>query len=108
MGAAWLNVGSAVLGLISWALPVLYLVKRKAGNWGVFSAASIGACAAALCMQLFYTDHLVKIRDWSALMDTSRAVARVCAALLVITLVLNAVSFVVHMGNGKGTKTFTL
>ena len=91
MDAGWLNLGSLALGLISWALPVIALVGRRAKDWPLFSIVSVGACAMALCMQIFYTDHLVRIEDWSALMDTSQAVARVSAILLGVTLVLNAV-----------------
>ena len=50
---------------------------------------SLGACAVSLCLQLFYSDHLVKIEDWSALLDTSHAVALVSALLLVVTMILN-------------------
>ncbi len=49
-------------------------------------------------MQIFYNDHLVKIEDWSALMDTSSAVAMVSTLLLVVTIILNAGAFVVYYG----------
>jgi cytochrome c oxidase subunit 4 len=41
-------------------------------------------------MQILYTDHLVQIEDWSALLDTSRAVTWVSAVLLIVTIMLNA------------------
>lgn len=106
MGAGWLNLVSFILGLIAWALPIVSLVKRKIKNWRAFSAASVSACAIALCLQIFYTNHLVRIEDWAALMDTNNAVARVSAILLVITLVLNAISLAVHMRKSK--ESFTL
>jgi len=49
-------------------------------------------------MQLFYTDHLVKIEDWSALMDTSSAVAMVSTLLLVVTILLNTIGFFLFYG----------
>jgi cytochrome c oxidase subunit 4 len=49
-------------------------------------------------MQIFYTNHLVKIEDWSALMDTSQAVAFVAALLLVVTIILNAITLIVYHG----------
>lgn len=97
-GATWLNVGSLVLGLIAWILPVVNLMlHNKAGrrNWAVFSVASVSACAISLCMQIFYNDYLVKIEDWPALMDTSSAVALVATILLAGTLILNAITLVV-------------
>jgi hypothetical protein len=48
-----------------------------------------------VCMQIFYTNHLVKIEDWSALMDTSHAVAMVATLLLIVTIVLNVVGLIV-------------
>jgi hypothetical protein len=98
-GAGWLNLGSLVFGLIAWVLPVVNLVQySKAGrrNWGVFVLASVGACAISLCMQIFYTSHLVKIADWSALMDTSGAVALVAAVLLAGTIILNTITLIVY------------
>ena len=47
------------------------------------------ACAAALLCQILYTDHLVQTADWSALLDTSRAVAWAASLLLAVTLLLN-------------------
>jgi cytochrome c oxidase subunit 4 len=92
---AWLNLGSLVLGMIAWILPVVHLVMCKADHrkWTVLSAASISACAVSLWLQIVYTDHLVKIEDWSALMDTSSTVAMVSALLLAVTLILNAVAW---------------
>ncbi len=98
-GAVWLNLGSLIFGLIAWILPVVNLVwKDKAAgrNWAVLSAASVSACAVSLCMQIFYTNHLVMIEDWSALMDTSSAVALVSTVLLAVTIVLNVITLVVY------------
>ena len=46
-------------------------------------------------MQIRYSDHLVQIEDWSALLDTSRAVTWVSAVLLIVTILLNAFTLVV-------------
>ncbi|MGV8905744.1 MAG: hypothetical protein ACOH15_04005 [Acetobacterium sp.] len=98
-GAGWLNLGSLVLGLIAWILPVVNLARRnKVGNrnWIGFSVASISACAISLWMQIFYTNYLVKIEDWSALMDISSAVALVATLLLAVTIILNAITLNVY------------
>lgn len=95
----WLNVGSLVLGLIAWLLPVVNLVRYIIGkqrNWVILSILSISACAISLCFQIFYNNHLVKIEDWSALMDTTGAVAILSAVLLVVTVILNAITLVVY------------
>ncbi|WP_347488490.1 hypothetical protein ABDB91_14880 [Desulfoscipio sp. XC116] len=97
--AGWLNLGSLVLGLIAWILPVINLVqhnKTDHRNWVIFSVASLSASAISLCMQIFYTNHLVKIEDWSALMDTSSAVAFFATLLIVVTIILNAITLVLY------------
>ncbi|MBO8165566.1 MAG: hypothetical protein H0Z34_17960 [Brevibacillus sp.] len=96
-----LNLGSLVLGLVAWILPVINLVRHKKSdhkNWVVLSMASISACAISLCFQIFYGSYLVKIEDWSALKDTTDAVAFVSSVLLVITILLNAVTLFVYRG----------
>jgi cytochrome c oxidase subunit 4 len=89
------NSGSLVFGLVAWILPVINLAQRhKSGTMrgAVFAAVSLTACAAALCLQIFELHHRVGIHDWSALLDTSRAVSLSAVLLLVVTLVLNAVA----------------
>ncbi|MBP1947495.1 hypothetical protein [Virgibacillus litoralis] len=96
---SWLNVGSLVLGLIAWILPAINLMRNKKGNhrnWVVLSVMSISACAISLIFQIFYTNHLVKIEDWSALMDTTGAVAFVSAVLVIVTIILNVITLFVY------------
>lgn len=103
-----LNLGSLVLGLIAWILPVVSLMRyvmRDRRNWIVLSILSISACAISLWFQILYQYHLVKIEDWSALMDTTSAVAFVSAALLIVTIVLNAITLVVYRDRTAGTTT---
>ena len=64
-GAGWLNLGSLLLGLIAWILPVVNLVQHNKAdhrNWVAFSVASVSACAISLCMQIFYTRSFGKDR----------------------------------------------
>ena len=103
--AGWLNLGSLLFGLIAWILPGITLMqhnKADTRNLVVFSIASVSACAISLCMQIFYTSHLVKIEDWSALMDTTHALVLVATIFLVVTLILNAITLVVY--NKKTSK----
>jgi cytochrome c oxidase subunit 4 len=95
--AYWLNLGSLIFGLAAWILPVVRLAKRDKADrrkGPLLSALSFGACAVSLCMQILYNDHLVKIEDWSALLDTSHAVASVSCLLLAGTILGNAVSWI--------------
>ncbi|WP_026675229.1 hypothetical protein [Alkalihalobacterium bogoriense] len=95
----WLNIGSLVLGLIAWILPVVVLMrKEKSGNnkLVVFSIWSFSCCGVALCFQMYYNYHLVIIEDWSALMDTMGGVAVAATVLLVVTIALNTMTLVVN------------
>lgn len=94
-----LNLGSLVLGIIAWILPVVNLMRYKTHNdknWVVLSILSSSACAISLCFQIFYICHKVKLEDWSALMDTTGTVTFVAAVLLIITILLNAITLVVY------------
>lgn len=95
----WLNIGSLVIGLIAWILPVVNLMRYKKHYnkiWVALSIMSFSACAISLCFQIFYTYHLVKIEDWSALMDTTGAVAFGAVVLLIVTIVLNSITLIVY------------
>jgi len=94
-----LNLFSLVLGLVAWILPIVNLMRYKQHdhkNWVAFSIISISACAISLCLQIFYNYHLVKMEDWSALMDTTGAVAFVSVVLLIVTILLNAFTLIVY------------
>lgn len=94
-----LNIGSLVLGLIAWILPVVNLMRYKKQdhrNWIALSFLSLSACSLSLYFQIFYNHHLVKIADWSALMDTTDAVAFVALVLLIVTVILNAITLLVY------------
>ena len=100
----WLNIGSLFLGLLAWILPVINLIRNithEQKNWGVLSFISISACAISLIFQILYNHHLVKIEDWSALMDTSRGVVVASSVLLIFTFILNALSFIVYRQHQK-------
>ena len=87
-----LNVGSLLFGLLAWILPVAGIrrySKTNGKNKVYFSAFSFSACAVALCMQIFEINERVKLQDWSALMDTSGSLVKVCVVLVAVTIVLN-------------------
>lgn len=90
-----LNLGSLVLGIIAWIIPIINLLQYdKHRNWIAFTIISISACSVSLYFQLFYNYHLVKIKDWSALMDTMSAVVFAATVLLIGTVILNIIAFI--------------
>lgn len=94
-----LNVGSLVLGLIAWILPGVNLMwhkKQDHKNWIAFSMISISACAISLCFQILYNFHLVKMEDWSALMDTTGAMVFAASVLLIVTIILNTMTLIIY------------
>lgn len=95
----FLNLGSIILGLTAWALPIAKLMgyrKHDPYHWSVFTILSLSAAAVALLFQIMYTNHLVSIEDWSALIDTSRVVSFVSTVLIAVTILLNFLSFRVY------------
>lgn len=94
-----LNPASLILGLIAWIIPVISIIQYKKHNnknWGVLSIMSMIACATSLFFQIFYVNHLVKIEDWTAIMDTIGAVVFAAGTLLVITIVLNVITIFIY------------
>lgn len=95
-----LNLGSLILGIVAWILPIVNLIQFK-HSWVGRSMMSISACAISLGFQIFYMYHLVKIEDWSALMDTMGAVAFAAAVLLIVTIGLNVMTLLVYRKREK-------
>lgn len=91
-----------MLGLVAWILPLVHMRRiKKNANGGLLAIISMSACAISLCLQIFYQYHLVEIEDWSALMDTTGAVAFASAVLLIGTLFLNGLTLVVNRNKAK-------
>ena len=93
----WFNVGSLVLGLVAWVLPIINLAKynkAKNKNWIVLLFASMSACTISVLFQIVYQKHLVQIEDWSAIMDTIWGVLFVSTLLIAVTITLNLIAIV--------------
>lgn len=88
---SFLMIGSLILGLIAWILPIYSIMRNKRDNrhWAIYSIISIGACATSICFQLLYSNLMVQISDFSALMDTSGTSTLLSVILLISTLILN-------------------
>ena len=94
-----LNLGSVMLGLFAWIIPVVNLIQYREHthrNWVALSIMSISASAISLCFQIFAINYRVKVADWSALMDTMNAVAFVSAVLIIVTIMLNVITLIVY------------
>jgi cytochrome c oxidase subunit 4 len=95
----WFNVGSLLLGLISWLFPIISIISYRRGNqknWITLSILSMSACIISLWFQIIYNNYLVKIEDWSALMDTTGALVFVSAVLIIITIILNIINLFLY------------
>ena len=92
---SWLNVGSLLLGLSAWALPIFASFKKRTlshTSHTILVLCSISAAGFALFLQMLYTWYLVAIDDFGALSDTIYAVVFAAFVLLVITIFLNVMS----------------
>jgi len=91
-----LNLGSLVFGLIAWGLPIMtFGIKDQARSNRIFlfSLLSFVACIIALYMQILYNDHLIRIEDFSALLDITIGVRLLSGVLIITTIILNILSF---------------
>lgn len=90
----WLTPASLILGLAAWILPSVFMSKYNkvdAAKASLYIFLSLSACVLSIFFQIVYNYYLVKIGDWSALMDTTGAVVLASGVLLIITLLLNTI-----------------
>lgn len=100
--AGWLNIGSLVLGLVAWIIPIVNLAvgkKQMNKKWIALTIISFSACAIAICLQIFYNLHLVNIEDWSALSEM-RALAVPSTVLVIVTILLNSSTLFLYRDRG--------
>ena len=94
-----LNIGSLVLGLIAWILPATNLMrdKKKVQRNGLMICfLCMGACAISISFQIFYSYYLVKMEDWTAMMDIAGGVVVATAVLLSVTIILNTANYIIY------------
>ena len=85
---AMCNVGSILLGLGAWAIPLAQLAcVRKDGGWD--HVASFSLAMLSLTLQFFELKVRVNDSDWSALMDTVPALCMVVVLFGAVTALLN-------------------
>lgn len=94
----WLNISSFIIGIIALVFPIISMFIYKRNNyksWFIFSIMSMIACSFSLLLQILHNYILVKLEDFSAIMDTIGAVTYVAAGLFVVTIILNGISYMV-------------
>ena len=94
----FLNLGSLVLGLVSWIVPFMGRKKLKGDAFIHYRNMfiSLSAVIISLLFQIMYQNHLVNIGDWSAVDDTMNAVKNVATFLAVTTIAINVLVFFSH------------
>lgn len=102
-----LNLASFILGCIALILPIInlaYKEKSKNSNWSTLSILSICACTISIYLQMVYNNYLVKVEDWSALLDITNSVIYISGVLIFITLILNLITVSMYKKRDLGSK----
>ncbi len=98
------NLISIILGFVALLLPLLILAQCNNINnfkYAIITALSFICCAFSICSQLFYISYLVRIKDWSALSDTSYDTALISVWLVSIISVINIVVSIVFFSKNR-------
>ena len=86
---AMCNVGSILLGLGAWAIPLTQLARVGKGGGGWDHIASFSLALLSLALQFAEIKLRVDGGDWSALMDTVPALCMVVLLFSAVTMLLN-------------------
>lgn len=98
MGYGWLNIGSVLFGLIAVIIPIINLMSNEKcvnARVAVGTMISTSTCSISLCMQIIYTNYLVNIEDFTAMMDVFEVVSNASVCLTIATVVLNIITIYV-------------
>jgi cytochrome c oxidase subunit 4 len=100
-----LNLASFILGCIALILPIINLAnkeKSKNSNWPTLSILSISACTTSIYLQMVYNNYLVKVKDWTALLDITNSVTYISGVLISVTLILNFITISMYKKKNLG------
>ncbi|MGI5824733.1 MAG: hypothetical protein ACOX7J_04090 [Bacillota bacterium] len=92
------NLGSLLLGVLALILPFAAIARHNKGKLKsnyLFSIISFACCLAALCLQFADFSRLIKIEDWSAIIDTAAALQWIAVILSFATVILNCMALAV-------------
>mgnify|MGYP001459723344 CR=1 FL=1 len=81
------NLGSLVLGLAAWGIPLCAIGRKY--RFGICCIGSLSCCVLSFLLQLLEVRNRVRLSDWSALMDTIDAVVAAAVIMVVVTLISN-------------------
>lgn len=84
------NIGSLVLGLAAWVIPLFAIGKNY--RFALCCIGSLSCCAISLLFQLLEVQNRVHINDWSALLDTIDAVILATVVLFCGVIVTNLIA----------------
>lgn len=84
------NIGSLILGLAAWGLPLLAIGKKY--RFALCCIGSLSCCVTSLLLQLLEVKRRVALSDWSALMDTMNAVILAVVVLICGMVAINAIA----------------
>ena len=94
----WMNVSSIVLGLVGLIIPIIHFINYKKFSKkynGLVHIISFVSCGVAIVFQNIYTDYLLKIEDWTAILDTYSTITKISIILLAIITALNLIVYIV-------------
>lgn len=100
------NLLSLLLGLAAWVLPFVganRFIKEKRGGF-LFSLLSLVCCAVSLLLQVASLHYGVVINDWSALLDTCKAILIACCVMTAGTLLANMLPAAMYLEAEKESK----
>ena len=101
MDKSWLNVISLLLGLISWAIPLVIIIRPidRFKHLLTLIFLSLAAISLALLGQISSLAYLTEIGDFSALEDIMTGVEFGAIVLISLSFILNGV--VIYRFNKK-------
>ena len=92
---AWLNLGSIILGLLAWILP-LFAIVRFRKNKDIYCIymiyISLVSAILSLLFVITYRNHLINIQDLPSLMDTNDTFQLASVVMSVVTIVINSLA----------------
>ncbi|MEA5083001.1 MAG: hypothetical protein VB018_02480 [Lachnospiraceae bacterium] len=103
--STFLNLGSLILGIISWIPPSIAIKQYSNENsekHRKFCIISFSSCLASMYLQFFEINRLVQIQDWASLMDITGTLRWIAVMLAVITILLNIAVYLLYKEKNTG------
>ena len=88
------HIASLIFGAGAWSVAAFAIATQKVVTSLKSMVFSFCFCAVSLLFQIFEINRLVKIKDCSAILDTSNAVFIASLILITVTIILNSVAMI--------------